>query len=67
MVSDTARWLTLTTPNHEAFFHAAGEQALERALPPQTAPDTAKVMAVAEQLVAEILGPPHGGDPHRDH
>ena len=59
VASAAARWLDLTTPNHEAFFRAAGEPAPERALPPD-APDTAKVGAAAERFGVEILGPPPG-------
>jgi quercetin dioxygenase-like cupin family protein len=64
VASDTARWLNLTTPNHEAFFRAAGEEASERTLPPEMAPDMAKVMAAAEKFGVEILGPPPGANPH---
>jgi quercetin dioxygenase-like cupin family protein len=60
VASEAARWLDLTTPNHEAFFRAAGEPAPERVLPPDTPPDMAKVGAAAERFGAEILGPPPG-------
>lgn len=60
VVSQTARWLNLTTPNHEAFFRAAGELALERALPPAQPPDMEKVMTAAAQYGVEIIGPPPG-------
>jgi quercetin dioxygenase-like cupin family protein len=62
VASESARFLDLTTPNHEAFFRAAGEPALERTLPPDAPPDMAKVMAAAERFGVEILGPPPGGD-----
>src|SRR5688500_18373846 len=58
VTSETARWLDLTTPNHEAFFRAAGEPAPERVLPPDAPPDMAKVAAAAERFGVEILGPP---------
>lgn len=60
VVSETARFFDLTTPNHEAFFRAAGEPATERALPPDAPPDMAKVGAAAERFGVEILGPPPG-------
>ncbi len=63
VISDTARWLNITTPNHEAFFRAAGETARERTLPPDMPPDMVKVMSAAEQYGVEILGPPPGGKP----
>jgi quercetin dioxygenase-like cupin family protein len=58
VVAETARVLNLTTPNHEAFFRAAGEPAPERVLPPEAPPDMAKVSAAAAQYGVEILGPP---------
>jgi quercetin dioxygenase-like cupin family protein len=58
VVSETARFLDLTTPNHEAFFRAAGEPAPERVLPSDAPPDMAKVGAAAERFGVEILGPP---------
>ena len=61
VASEAARWLDLTTPNHEAFFRAAGEPAPERVLPPYAPPDMAKVGAAAERFGVEILGPPPGG------
>jgi quercetin dioxygenase-like cupin family protein len=60
VTSETARWLNLTTPNHEAFFRAAGEPAQFRTLPPDMAPDMEKVMAAATRFDVEILGPPPG-------
>ncbi len=60
VVSESARWLDLTTPNHEAFFRAAGEPAPERVLPPDAPPDMARVGAAAERFGVEILGPPPG-------
>lgn len=61
VVSETARFLDLTTPNHEAFFRAAGEPAPERVLPPDAPPDMAKVGEAAARFGVEILGPPPGG------
>jgi quercetin dioxygenase-like cupin family protein len=60
VVSETARWLVLTTPQHEAFFRAAGEPAQCRELPPEMPPDMPKVIAAAGQYGVEILGPPPG-------
>ena len=60
VASGAARWLDLTTPNHEAFFRAAGEPAPERVLPPAAPPDMAKVGAAAGRYGVEILGPPPG-------
>lgn len=61
VVSETARWLNLTTPNHEAFFRAAADPAQARTYPPEQAPDMPRVMAAAERYGVEILGPPPGG------
>jgi mannose-6-phosphate isomerase-like protein (cupin superfamily) len=60
IVSETARWLNLTTPRHEAFFRAAGDPATERTLPPDMPPDMPRVMAAADQYGVEIIGPPPG-------
>lgn len=60
VLSDTARWLDFTTPNHEAFFRAAGEPARELAMPPDMPPDMEKVMAAAGRYEVAILGPPPG-------
>ncbi len=61
--SETARFLDLTTPQHEHFMRAAGEPAQGRELPPAGPPDTEtveKVNATAQQYGVEILGPPPG-------
>ena len=58
--SETARVLNITTPQHEAFFRAAGEPAQARTLPPQAPPDMDKLMAAANEHGVEILGPPPG-------
>jgi quercetin dioxygenase-like cupin family protein len=60
VVSETARFLDLTTPNHEAFFRAAGEPAPELVLPPDAPPDMARVGEAAARFGVEILGPPPG-------
>ena len=61
--SQTARFLDLTTPQHEYFMRAAGESAQGRELPPAGPPDmetAEKVNAIAQQYGVEILGPPPG-------
>jgi quercetin dioxygenase-like cupin family protein len=60
VTSETARFLNLTTPNHEAFFRSVGEPAVARELPPPGEPDMPRVMAAAGQYGVEILGPPPG-------
>jgi hypothetical protein len=59
--SETARWLTVSTPaGHERFYRAAGQPAGERALPPAGEPDMNKVQAAAHEHGVELLGPPPG-------
>jgi quercetin dioxygenase-like cupin family protein len=59
--SETARFLDLTTPQHEHFMRAAGEPAQGRDLPPAVPPAMVeKVNAIAQQYGVEILGPPPG-------
>lgn len=60
--SETARYLDLTTAQHERFMRAAGEPARGGVLPPPGPPDMDKVMAAAKEHEVEILGPPPGGD-----
>src|SRR5215208_1828257 len=55
VASETARWLDLTTPQHERFMRAAGEPARERILPPEDLIDMEKVGAAAQQYGIEIL------------
>jgi quercetin dioxygenase-like cupin family protein len=61
--SKTARFLTLTTRQHEHFFRAAAEPAQGRVLPLEGPPDMEKVGAAAKQYGVEILGPPPGARP----
>ena len=63
--SETARWLDLTTPQHERFMRAAGEPAQERVLPPEGLIDMEKVGAAQQQHGIEILGPPPGAQGQR--
>ena len=65
VASETARWLDLTTPQHERFMRAAGEPARERVLPPEGLIDMEKVGAAQEQHGIEILGPPPGAQGQR--
>lgn len=58
--SETARFLDLTTPQHESFMRAAGEPAKERVLPPPGPPDMERVGAAAQQFGVDIVGPPPG-------
>lgn len=62
VASEEARWLDLTTANHEAFFRAAGSPAPERSLPPDAPPDMARVGEAAARFGVEILGPPPGAE-----
>lgn len=59
--SASARYLDLTTPQHEAFMRAAGEPAREPVPPPPGPPDMDAVMAAARRYGVDILGPPPGG------
>lgn len=56
--SPTARYLILTTPQHEQFYRAIGEPAKERSLPPESTMDMDMIMAAAERFNVEIVGPP---------
>ena len=58
--SESARFLDLTTPQHESFMRAAREPAQERVLPPEGPPDMDRVGAAAKRYGVEILGPPPG-------
>ncbi len=58
--SETARFLDLSTPQHERFFRAAGEPARSRVLPPEEPLDMEKLGAAAQRFGVEILGPPPG-------
>ena len=60
VLSENARLLNITTPQHERFFRVAGEPAQARALPPQAPPDMDKLMAAADEHGVEIPGAPPG-------
>ncbi len=59
--SETARYLIITTPQHERFFRAAfGDPAPSRTLPPEGPLDMERIGAAAGEYGVEILGPPPG-------
>lgn len=58
--SGTARYLILTTAQHESFYRAMSEPAQSRTLPPEAPLDMEKVGAAAEKYKVEVLGPPPG-------
>ncbi len=56
--SETARYLTITTPQHERFYRAAfGDPAQERTLPPEGELDWERINAAAQEYKVEVLGP----------
>ena len=59
--SETARYLIITTPQHENFYRAAfGDPALSRGLPPEGELDWDRINAAAEEYKVEAIGPPPG-------
>src|SRR5215203_311027 len=58
--SETARYLIITTAQHEHFYRAISEPAQTRTLPPEEPPDMEKIEAAAQEYKVEILGPPPG-------
>jgi quercetin dioxygenase-like cupin family protein len=58
--SETARYLIITTAQHEHFYRAISEPAHTRTLPPEEPPDMEKIEAAAQEYKVEILGPPPG-------
>lgn len=59
--SETARFLIITTPQHERFYRAAfGDPAPSRDLPPERELDMERIGAAAQKYNVEILGPPPG-------
>jgi quercetin dioxygenase-like cupin family protein len=57
--SDTARYLIITTPQHERFYRAAfGDPARSRDLPPEGEPDWDRINAAAREYKVEAIGPP---------
>ncbi len=58
--SEIARYLIITTLQHERFYRAISEPAQSRTLPPQRPLDMEKVEAAAQEYGVEALGPPPG-------
>jgi quercetin dioxygenase-like cupin family protein len=58
--SETARYLVITTSQHEHFYRGISEPAQERRIPPEAPLDMQKIMPVAQEYKVEILGPPPG-------
>lgn len=58
VTSDEARFLIVTTPQHERFFRAASEPAPGLELPPPGPPNMEVLLGAAQQHQVEILGPP---------
>lgn len=59
--SETARYLIITTAQHERFYRAAfGDPAHSRDLPPEGEPDWERINAAAQEYGVEVLGPPPG-------
>jgi quercetin dioxygenase-like cupin family protein len=59
--SETARYLIITTPQHERFYRAAfGDPARSRDLPPEGELDWERINAAAQEYKVEALGPPPG-------
>jgi quercetin dioxygenase-like cupin family protein len=58
--SETARYLIITTLQHERFYRAISEPAQSRTLPPERPLAMEKVMDAAQEYGVEALGPPPG-------
>ena len=58
--SDTARYLIITTPQHERFYRAIAEPAQTRIIPPETPMDMASIGAACEAYGVEGVGPRPG-------
>jgi quercetin dioxygenase-like cupin family protein len=58
--SETARYLIITTPQHERFYRAISESAQTRSIPPETPMDTEKIGAACEAYGVEGVGPAPG-------
>lgn len=61
VTSDEARFLVMTTAQHERFFRAASEPAPKLELPPPGPPNMEQLLDAAQRHQVEILGPPPGG------
>jgi len=59
--SETARYLIITTPQHERFYRAAfGELARSRTLPPERPLNIERIEAAMQEYKVEMLSPPPG-------
>jgi len=59
--SETARYLIITTPQHERFYRAAfGDPAQSRTIPPEGPLDMERIEAAAQEYGVEVIGPPPG-------
>ena len=57
--SETARYLIITTPQHERFYRAAfGDPAQSRNLPPEGPLDWERINAAAREYNVEVHGSP---------
>ena len=55
--SETARYLIITTPQHERFYRAIAEPAQSRSIPPETPMDMDMIGAACETYGVEGVGP----------
>jgi quercetin dioxygenase-like cupin family protein len=55
--SETARYLIITTPQHERFYRAIAEPAQTRSIPPESPMDMEKIGAACEAYAVEGVGP----------
>jgi quercetin dioxygenase-like cupin family protein len=55
--SETARYLIITTPQHECFYRAIAEPARSRSIPPESPMDTEKIGSACEAYGVESVGP----------
>lgn len=60
--SETARYLIITTPQHERFYRAIAEPAQTRIMPPETPMDMEKIGAACEAYGVELVGPRPGDE-----
>jgi quercetin dioxygenase-like cupin family protein len=60
--SETARYLIITTPQHEQFYRAIAEPAQARCIPPEVPLDMEMIGAACEAYGVEGVGPAPGAD-----
>lgn len=58
--SETARYLVITSSQHESFYRAISESTQTRSIPPEAPLDMEKIGPAAQKYGVEILGPPPG-------